>query len=452
VLVNPDIEEWFNKLQGKRLGAGGSAPRGTPQNYAAAAAEGIVKPGPGMFGFSAPAIEGGRFQPRPPAPNPGERAPSGGNLPFEGIPGGGANLGGGAKTAGLQKMGQGILEGLQALQAKRLAQQKAQAEVAASRQPLGVSAARNPGASMPATSPYSPASIGAASETPLLAQGAEGAEPVPPIGGGGALPTLAQHSSSGGPGPIVGNIAAARYNNPGDVSLPISGWNGPGQIVGLKGQPGYASFPDMKTGLDALGHRLTNYIDSKGLNTIGALNSSYAKDQNWAAGVARASGLGINTPLDTSNQEQMRALQKGILSQEIGANNANSVLGGAPAPITSPSAAAYAAAPPSTQPEAPAVAGPTPSNGQPEVQHGTYNGQDYTYQPSGAPQPPLLNGGLPGVYSMPGQQGMNDQANPLAAALAQGNQPQPQLDQSALLALALGGNQPDFGDLSGLFS
>jgi hypothetical protein len=61
------------------------------------------------------------------------------------------------------------------------------------------------------------------------------------------------------------------------------------------------------------------------------------------------------------------------------------------------------------------------------------------------PQAPMINNGQPGVYPMPdqGQQGMNDQGmNPLAAALAGDGGQTPQLDQSAMLAMALA--QPDF--------
>jgi hypothetical protein len=115
------------------------------------------------------------------------------------------------------------------------------------------------------------------------------------------------------------------------------------------------------------------------------------------------------------------------------------------------------------------------------VQHGTYQGQDYTYQapPGGTPQAPQFAPRAPqpggnGQPVIPGQgdphrpgfdpgsvpfintpiggqqqsmlQGPMAQPNPLAAALAQGgNQPQP-IDQSAMLAMALSqGNQPDFG-------
>jgi len=113
-------------------------------------------------------------------------------------------------------------------------------------------------------------------------------------------------------------IAAIRYNNPGNVSLPIQGWNGGGSIVGIAGQSGYASFPDMQTGFAAFQARLTNYIDGRGLNTIGALNGVYAQDPAWGAGVSNLSGIGINTPLDTSNASQMSALQSGIIQQETG--------------------------------------------------------------------------------------------------------------------------------------
>lgn len=481
MLVNPAIEEWFNNLHGKRLGAGGSAPRGTPQNYAAAAAEGIIKPS-GMFDFRAPLI-GEAPEPRPPAQSPALQAPSGIPVPFEGIPSGGHDLGGGAKAAGLEKLGQGIFQGLQALQAKRLAQQKAAAALAPYgsipelRGPLGDQAARNPGATMPGAATYSPAPIGAASGTPIIAQPGSGiGETGASIGPTSALPTLAQSAPLGGPGRIAGNIPAARFNNPGDVSLPIAGWHGGGEIVGIKDQPGYAKFPDLQTGVNAFQHRVTNYIDSRGLNTIGALNSAYAKDRGWSAGVSAASGIGLNTPLDTSNQEQMRALQKGILSQEIGRENAERVLSGSSSPVTSPSASAFAAQPPSlTGPNAPQLAGPVPtqdtgeprqiSPGQPQTGPAwsgeTWNNRpQYDYSGGQQPpaplppprpqeQPPLINDGQPGVYDMPGQQGMNDQTNPLAAALAGGGDFAP-LDQSAMLSMALA--QPDFAPSSPDFS
>ena|SRR6202035_4659441 len=133
-----------------------------------------------------------------------------------------------------------------------------------------------------------------------------------------------------------------RSNNPGNVSLPIQGWTGGGTIIGAPGQPGYASFPDMATGWAAFGQRMTNYIDTKGLTTIAQLNSVYATDQNWKNGVSAYSGIGLNTPLDTSNAAQMNALKTGILSQELGPANAQSVLSqvgssggaGAPGPLT----------------------------------------------------------------------------------------------------------------------
>lgn len=117
--------------------------------------------------------------------------------------------------------------------------------------------------------------------------------------------------------------AAVTYNNPGNVSLPISGYTGPGTIVGLSGQPGYASFPTMQDGLNALSARLNSYINNDGLSTISQLNTSYATDPNWGNGVSSISGIGLNTPLDTSNASQMSALQAGIVQQETGMNISN---------------------------------------------------------------------------------------------------------------------------------
>ena len=115
-------------------------------------------------------------------------------------------------------------------------------------------------------------------------------------------------------------IAAIRYNNPGNVSLPIQGWTGGGNIVGITGQRGYAQFPDMQTGYLAMQQRLTNYIDVKGLSTIADLNTRYAEDQNWQNAVSRFSGIDRTTSLDTSNTAQMNALTYGIIRQETGRN------------------------------------------------------------------------------------------------------------------------------------
>lgn len=124
-------------------------------------------------------------------------------------------------------------------------------------------------------------------------------------------------------------IAAFRYNNPFDVSLPIAGWNGGGDTVGIQGQPGFGAFPDMATGYQAGVQRLNSYITGQNSHgakrTIKELNSVYATDPNWAAGVAAHSKLDPNSPLDPNNSDQMRQLQYGVLAQEIGPQNAAKV-------------------------------------------------------------------------------------------------------------------------------
>lgn len=117
---------------------------------------------------------------------------------------------------------------------------------------------------------------------------------------------------------LKSNIAAVRYNNPGNVSLPIQGYKGAGTIVGIKGQPGYGSFPDMQTGYKALTQRLDNYIDVKGLNTISKMGTKYAEDGSWGRGVSRATGIGMDDILDTSDVEQMAKLRAGIIKHETG--------------------------------------------------------------------------------------------------------------------------------------
>ncbi len=110
-------------------------------------------------------------------------------------------------------------------------------------------------------------------------------------------------------------IAAIRYNNPGDVSLPIEGWHGGGEIVGVRGQPGYARFPTMAIGFEAFKQRLRTYIE-RGWNTINRMGPHYATDPKWAAGVARFSGLHPDHVINGS--ADLTALACGIIRQETG--------------------------------------------------------------------------------------------------------------------------------------
>lgn len=112
-------------------------------------------------------------------------------------------------------------------------------------------------------------------------------------------------------------IAAIRYNNPGDVSLPIRGWTGGGKIVGLRGQPGYAQFPSMEIGYQAFLYRLRTYIE-EGKNTIRRIGAIYATDPNWAKDVASLSGLPIGAVLDADDPSQMEPLASAIIRQETG--------------------------------------------------------------------------------------------------------------------------------------
>jgi len=106
-----------------------------------------------------------------------------------------------------------------------------------------------------------------------------------------------------------------RANNPGNVSLPIKGWTGGGAIIGAPGQPGYAQFPDFATGVSAWSVRLDTYAQRPGGDTIRGLNDTigYATDPNWKNNVSAGSGLGLDTPLDTSNRG---ALMIGIAKAE----------------------------------------------------------------------------------------------------------------------------------------
>lgn len=110
-------------------------------------------------------------------------------------------------------------------------------------------------------------------------------------------------------------IAAKRYNNPGDVSLPIKGWHGGGKIVGIKGQPGYGQFPSMEIGFEAFKQRLRTYIE-RGWNSINKMAPHYAEDPKWAKGVAKNSGLHPDHVI--AGSDDLAHLAAGIIKQETG--------------------------------------------------------------------------------------------------------------------------------------
>jgi hypothetical protein len=124
-------------------------------------------------------------------------------------------------------------------------------------------------------------------------------------------------------------IAAIRYNNPFNISLPRAGYYG-GSVVGIVNQPGYAQFSDMATGYAAGAQRVTDYVSGNtsygNLNTLSKLGNIYAEGpqggQVWANAVSQFSGIPVNARLDPNNAEQMQALDRGILSQEVGPQNA----------------------------------------------------------------------------------------------------------------------------------
>lgn len=113
-------------------------------------------------------------------------------------------------------------------------------------------------------------------------------------------------------------IPAIRYNNPGDVSLPIEGWSGGGYIVGIHGQPGYAEFPSMAVGFAAMVQRLRSYITYQHRTNITLIGEVYAQDPTWPAKVSLLANIPIHTVLNPANTRQMTQLAEGIIRQETG--------------------------------------------------------------------------------------------------------------------------------------
>lgn len=493
MLVNPAIKEWFDALQGRQPGAGGSAPRGRAlPDYGSEVLGGIVKPGTGMFGFNAPAISG-RYQPRAPLQSPGERgkmgippvAPSASGAGARSIDKGGATV-----AAGIQKLGQGI-EG-------------AMGDYAAKRQAAAAAAAGRPNTPSQFLTPTQPAGGGgdvapsrpAGGGAPLVP------ETFPPVGAPATLPLQAQTGAGiGETGTAIGPEGSLPILAQGGGAAVGSGLNVNQFLTGLKAGEGvpYSGYsPTGATGAYGLtGAFIKQWAPSAGLPTERASYAGNAELQDKLAAyaatkmhdkygswekVANAWLTGSPTATVSSPGNMSPAAYDAKVMAA-----ANAAQPGA-SPLNLPSSAAYAAAAPSlTGSDVPQVAGPgapelappagngqsvTPGQGDPHrpgfdpgsvpfINTPPPNGNDQggaatvpVPPPPGQEQPSwMINGGKPGVYSMPGQQGMNDQMNPLAAALAQGGaQSAPPIDQSALLALALSqGNQPDFGDFGGFF-
>jgi hypothetical protein len=209
--ANPDIQRFFDNLQVP--GAGSSGARvATPVNALAAALMGnIVRPQIGGSQFQAPPINP-RYRALPGEPPHQLPAPMGGTpSPLSGFSGGTPNLGGAAKAAGLEKLGEGagklikgIADKLKADQAKQADLDAANAHGLQKSTPFGTTptpatgrsaAPAAPGQAGPASSPFAPSPIGPASGAPAFTRPDSQViprGPVPPISGGGSLPYMAQ--------------------------------------------------------------------------------------------------------------------------------------------------------------------------------------------------------------------------------------------------------------------
>jgi hypothetical protein len=441
VLVNPDIEEWFNRLQGRPAGpAGGGAGRSVA-GLGSDVLGGIVKPGSGMFGFNAPPIRS-NYRPTPIAPSPPERSPSGIPPVAPSSSGSGArDLGGGAIAAGLGKLGQGVEAGIKAFKAKQDQREllnKGYSPLPALDGPLSRQMARNPGATMPNVPPAETfPSIGSASNTPILAQpgegmGATGAS----IGPAGSLPTMAA-----GPG----GDKMADYGNA-IKSIESHGGNysdiGP---VTRSGDRAYGAYQVMGANIPAWTKSATGtamtpqqfLADKAAQDAVFNQQFGQATQKYGPTGAANWWFTGKANPSPTANDRYTTAADY--------ATKFNAALGGAQPQIASPSAAAYAATAPVAGSGQPELAGPPPQQDTPLPPTRPTGGQEVIPGQTDPHKPGFDPSSVPFHDYSDQRQSMNDQANPLAAALAQGgDQSTPPIDQSTLLAMALSQPQQDF--------
>jgi len=114
-------------------------------------------------------------------------------------------------------------------------------------------------------------------------------------------------------------MLAREHNNPGDLSWPIHGYDGPGEAVTVRNDQGshYASFPSIEDGVRALHCRIATYI-SRGYDTIHKMNRVYAADHHWSQNVSRWSHIPADEILDAGNERQIVALTFGIVQAETG--------------------------------------------------------------------------------------------------------------------------------------
>lgn len=133
--VNPGIQDWFDKLQGRPAssGGGGGGQGLSANNALAQALAGIVRPEISSQQFHAPQLNPWA-PPERVDPYPGHATTAygypvaGGMTPLRGSSsGGGDNLGGSSVAAGLGKLGQGLEQGLANLAAKRKGMQEVDA-------------------------------------------------------------------------------------------------------------------------------------------------------------------------------------------------------------------------------------------------------------------------------------------------------------------------------------
>jgi hypothetical protein len=454
MLENPTIQEWLDKLQGRPRPAGGIRPGRPTAGEAEQSLAGIVRPQPGAFGFRAPEINA-RFHAAPPASNPPERGATGVTPPgpVEGR-GGSLNYGGAARAAGLQKLGQGIEQALGDIKAK----QDQAKEIAAMSNIPPLPPLRPMGAGFPVQAPPDrPGGLGIGVPTPpprpIFSQPGVG-----PSGGTGSYAPLGQTSSGGWPSvaeaqAYAEQIAAKNGIEPGRLSALVGKeYGGPGRAVGDQG----SSFGPLQLHYGG---------DAPGVLSHAGMGDDFTK----------ATGLDASDPANWQASMDFAASQIPHTGWAPWTTSAFTKLGWGPREgigTAAPSQVASGTPPvPPARPDA---------GGGPGTETGLYGGQPYSYAtpggpnsasgfpgpavpPSGAatvpvpapPQPSLINGGQPGVYSAPDQQGMlapPSQQDMLASALAQGQGQAPPPVDPGLLAMILGGGAtPGYvGDAGGI--
>ena len=123
----------------------------------------------------------------------------------------------------------------------------------------------------------------------------------------------------GGGAIVYSKTRGLRNNNPGNIVISNSDWQGK---VSPNTDGHFEQFASPQYGIRALAHIIKTYQNSHGLNTVnGIIRRWSATDQDsYVANVANALGVSPNAQIDVNNPQTLAVIVDRIIHQENGVN------------------------------------------------------------------------------------------------------------------------------------